>query len=40
MLSFFEYLVFFGAVFYTGQLEMICKMHFDMFFGILIFEPK
>ena len=40
MLSFLEYLVFFGAVFYTEQLEMICRMDFDMFFGILIFKPK
>ena len=40
MLSFLEYLVLFGAVFCTEQLEMICRMDFDMFFGILIFEPK
>ena len=39
MLSFLEYLVFFGAVFCREQLEMICRMDFDMFFGILIFEP-
>ena len=31
---------FFGAAFCTEQLEMICRMDFDMFFGILIFEPK
>ena len=37
---FLEYLVFFGAAFCTEQLEMICRMDFDMFFGILIFEPK
>ena len=35
-----EYLVSFGAVFCTKQLEMICRMDFDMFFGILIFDPK
>ena len=40
MVSFLEYLVFFRAVFCTEQLEMICRMDFDMFFGILIFEPK
>ena len=40
MLSFLEYLVFFGAVFCTEQLYMICRMDFDMFFDILIFEPK
>ena len=40
MLSFLEYLVVFGAVFCTQNLEMICRLHFDMFFGILIFEPK
>ena len=26
------------AVFCTEQLEMICRMDFDMFFGILIFD--
>ena len=30
----------FGAVFCTEQLEMICRMDFDMCFGILIFDPK
>ena len=40
MLSFLEYLVFFGVVFGREQPEMICRMDFDMFFGILIFEPK
>ena len=39
MLSFLEYLVFFGPVFCREQLELICKMDFDMVFGILIFEP-
>ena len=40
MLSFLEYLVFFGAVFCTEQLQMICRMDVDMLFGILIFDPK
>ena len=40
MVSFLEYLVFFGAVFCQEQLRMICRMYFDMFFGILIFDPK
>ena len=40
MVSFLEYLVLFGAVFFTQQLEMLCRMDFDMFFGILIFDPK
>ena len=31
---------FFGAVFCAEQLGMICRMDFDMFYGILIFEPK
>ena len=31
MVSFLEYLVFFGAVFCTQQLEMLCRMDFDMF---------
>ena len=30
----------FGAVFCTEQLEMICRMDFDMFCGILIFYQK
>ena len=34
MLSYLEYLVFFGAIFWTEQLEMIWRMDFDMFFGI------
>ena len=33
-LSFLEYLKFFGAVFCTEHLLMVCKMDFDMFFGI------
>ena len=40
MVSFLEYLGFVGAVFFTQQLKMLCKMDFDMFFGILIFDPK
>ena len=40
MVSFLEYLMFFGAVFCTQQFEMICRMDFDMFFGILYFDPK
>ena len=40
MVSFLEYLLFFRAVFCTEQLEMICRMDCDMFFGILIFDPK
>ena len=30
----------FLAVFCREQLEEICRMDFDMFFGILSFEPK
>ena len=30
----------FGADFCTQQLEMLCRMDFDMFLGILIFDPK
>ena len=40
MVSFLEFLVFFGAVFCTEQLSMICRMDFDMFFRILIFDLK
>ena len=40
MVSFLEYLVFFRAVFCTELLEITCRMDFDMFFGILIFDPK
>ena len=40
MVSFLEYLVLFGAVFCTEQLQMICRIDFDMFFGILIFDPN
>ena len=40
MLSFLEYLVFVRAVFCREQLQMICRMDFDMFFRILIFDAK
>ena len=40
VVSFLEYLVFFEAAFCLEQLEMICNMDFDLFFGILIFDPK
>ena len=41
MVSFFEHLVlFWSSFFHTKQLEMLCRMDFDMFFGILIFDPK
>ena len=40
IISFLEYLVFFGAVFCREQLLMICRMDFDMCFVILTFEPK
>ena len=40
MVSFLEYLLFSGAVFCTEQLETICRIDFDMFSGILIFDPK
>ena len=40
MVSFLEYLVFFEGVFCLEQLGLFCRMDFDMFFGILIFDPK
>ena len=40
MVSFLEYFVFFGAVFCTEQLEIICTMDFNIFFLILVFDPK
>ena len=40
MISFLEYLVFFGAVVCTENIKMICRMDFDMFFGILIFDES
>ena len=36
MVSFLEYLVFSGVFFCTEQLKIICRMNFDMFFGMLI----
>ena len=32
--------MFFGVDFCTEQLQMICTMDFDMFFGILTFKPN
>ena len=29
-----------SGIFFTEPLLMICRMDFDMFFGILIFDPK
>ena len=40
MVSFFEYLVFFGGGFFGEELWMICRMDFDMFFGILVLDSK
>ena len=40
MLSFLKYFVFFGVDFCTEQLQIICTMDFDMFFGILTFKPN
>ena len=40
MLSFLEYLAFFEADFWKKQLLLICRKDFDMFFGILILDPK
>ena len=40
MVSFLEYFVFFEAAFCTEQLEIICRMDFNMFLSILIFKPK
>ena len=40
MLSFLEYWLLFRADFCREQLKIICRMDFDMFFGILIFDPK
>ena len=31
---------FFELFFCTEQLKMICRMDFDMFFGILLFDRK
>ena len=32
--------VFCRIFFFTEQFEMICRIDLDMFFGILIFDPK
>ena len=40
MVSFLEHLDFCKAVFCTEQHEVICRMYFNMFFGILNFDPK
>ena len=40
MVLFREYLVYLAVVFCTEQLEMICRMDFDTFSGILIFDAK
>ena len=40
MVSFLEYLVFFAAVFSMEKLQIICRINFDIFFAILIFDPK
>ena len=40
MVSFLEFLMFLEAVFCNQQLQMVCRMDYDMFFGILIFDPK
>ena len=40
MVSFVGYLVFYGAVFCRQQMQMIFRMDFDMFFGILNLDPK
>ena len=40
MVSFLEYLVFFKGVFCLEILEKVCRMDFDMFLWILIFDPK
>ena len=40
MVSFLKYLVFLAAVFCTEQLQIICRIDFDIFFEISIFDPK
>ena len=40
MVSFLEYFVFFEEFFFTEQFEMICRIHFNMFLKILIFDPE
>ena len=38
--SFLEYLLFFGAVFCTEQLQCSASMVFDMFYAFLNFDPN
>ena len=40
IILFLEYLVFFGAVFCTEQLQRFCRMVFRMFLAFLIFDPN
>ena len=40
MLSFFEYYLFFGAVFCIEQLECVCRNVFRLFLAYLIFNPN
>ena len=40
MVSFLEYFVFFQDFFFHRTTRNFCRMDFDMFFGILIFDPK
>ena len=40
MVSFVGYLVLNGAVFCRQQMQMIFRMEFNMFFGILNFDLK
>ena len=40
MVPFLEYLVLFGAALRTVELEKICRMDFDIFSLLLIFDPK
>ena len=40
MVPFLEHLVLFGADLRIVELEKICRMDFDIFFLLLVFEPK
>ena len=40
MVLFLEYLVFSAGVFCTEQLQIICRICCEIFFAILIFDPK
>ena len=40
MLSFFQYLLFSGAVFCTEQLQCVVETFLACFYAFLIFEPK